>query len=155
MTPGDYNATVSAGNPETEGPGAACFMGSRNFEIIAGELASVVIDVTLGNSIVKIEKTESFQSYFPESSFTITTPLNPQGFCYDGRPVFVSGTFGINGTAKNQTGTSFNLEEKSWRGKPATCYTVKYDVTNAGCVTVSISFDDTVQTVDLGEKNVN
>lgn len=155
MTPGDYTVTVSAGDPYNEGPAAACFTGSADFSIVAGEMVCVTVNVTLGNSIVKIGRTGSFDNYFPESSFKVTTPLNPDGFVYDGSPVFISGSFSIVGTATNQSGNVFSLESKSWRGEPATCYNVIYDVTNAGGVTVRISFDDTVQTVDLGEINMN
>ncbi|MCQ2176915.1 MAG: DUF4493 domain-containing protein [Bacteroidales bacterium] len=155
MTPGDYSASVSYGDPSAEGPGAACFAGYADFTIKAGELTTAIVDVRLGNSIVKIETTETFRNYFPASCFTISTPLNPQGFIYDGTAVFVSGAFSVKGTVKSQNGTESALEEKAWRGEPSTCYTVKYDVTNAGGLAIHVSFDNTVQTVELGEISLN
>lgn len=150
---GNYLAEVSYGSDEDEGPAKPYFAGSSPFTIVGDQTTAVKIPVTLGNSVVRIATTSAFNNYYPTSSFTVTTPDN--SFKWEGKPVFVAYQFSVSGTVTNQAGKSFNIEPKSWKGDAATCYTVKYDVNNVGGVSVTISFSNTVETVDLGEIELN
>lgn len=155
LAPGDYSANVSYGQEEEEGIRKPYFVGTGKFRVQAGANTEVAIKVSLGNCLVKVECTEAFRNYYPESSFVVSTPLNPAGFEYGVMAVFISYQFTVSGTVTSQSGVSASLEPKSWRGDPATCYTVKYDVSNVGGVTVSISFDDAVDTVEVEEIDLN
>lgn len=153
LASGNYSAEVSYGSDAEEGPAKPYFTGSTTFSISGGGTTEVTVPVTLGNSIVKVATTTDFKNYYPTSAFTITTP--DHSFTWDGKPVFVAYQFSVGGTVTNQVGKTLSLETKTWKGEAATCYTVKYDVNNVGGVTVTVSFSDTVETVSLGEIELN
>ncbi len=155
LAPGNYSASVSYGDASEEGPSKPCFEGSKDLAVRSGETSSVTIPVTLGNCVVRIVCTDQFRNYYPERTMRITTPESPSGFVYDGQAVFVAYQWSISGTLKSQAGIEYALPERSWRGTPATCYTVKYDVSNIGGVSISISFSDSVETVTLEEIELN
>lgn len=150
---GNYTAEVSYGSDAEEGPEKPYFAGSTAFSLAGGETTTVTIPVTLGNSVVKVSTTAAFKNYYPTSTFTVTTPDN--SFTWDGKPIFVAYQFSVGGAVTNQAGQDFTLETKTWKGDAATCYTVKYDVNNVGGVTVAVSFNDNVESVDLGETELN
>ena len=148
---GVYTASVSCGDPEQEGPAKPYFAGEEEFTIFGGQVSQVSIPVSLGNCIVKIACTDAFNSYFKSSSFTITTGAG-NVFSYTGGGIFIDAyKFTVSGSVTAQNGASYSLADKTWNVNSATCYTVKYDVDNVGSVTVTISFDDTVETVTLTE----
>lgn len=152
LASGNYSAEVSYGSDSEEGPAKPYFSGAADFAVKSGT-TEVAVPVTLGNAIVKIVTTDNFKHYYPTSSFTVDTPDN--SFVWNGTPLFVAYQFSVSGTVTSQTGKTFSLETKSWKGEAATCYTVKYDVSNIGGVTVSVSFSDSVETVNLGEIELN
>lgn len=155
LAAGSYTASVAAGSEFDEGPQKPYFLGSTEFSVKGAETTSVSIPVSLGNVIVKVVCTESFRNYYPEYAFTLTTPDNAAGFDCTTNAVFVAYQFTVSGTVTNQSGKTYSLEPKTWKGDAATCYTVKYDVTNVGGASVTVSFSDSVQTVDLGEIELN
>ncbi|MCR4860033.1 MAG: DUF4493 domain-containing protein [Bacteroidales bacterium] len=152
---GDYTVSATYGSSSSEGPAKPCFEGETDFLVLGGETTSVSIPVSLGNCIVKIACTDAFRNYYPGRTFTVTTPETPSGFTYADKALFVAYQWTIGGTLVNQAGVSYALPEKTWKGSPATCYTVKYDVSNAGDLTITVSFDDTVETVTLEEIELN
>ncbi len=148
---GNYSVTVSYGDLREEGKAQPYFCGTEEFTIVGGQTKDVRIAVSLGNSIVKIFCTEAFRKYYPQQDFVISTPNHSSGFHYDGSAVFVEYRFTVSGTLTGQDGKTVALAEKTWNTEEATCYTVKYDVTNVGGFTVTISFNDAVETVELGD----
>ena len=152
---GNYTVSASYGSPSAEGPSKPYFEGSATFAVTGGATTSVSIPVTLGNCLVKIVCTEAFQNYYPTRVFHISTPETSAGFDYDGTAVFVAYQWSIGGTLTSQGGTAYTLPERSWSGDPATCYTVKYDVSNTGGVSITISFSDTTETVTLEDLELN
>lgn len=152
---GNYSVTASYGDLREEGSAQPYFCGTEEFTIVGGQTKDVRITVSLGNSIVRILCTESFRNYYPIQDFVITTPNHSSGFHYDGSAVFVEYRFTVSGTLTGQDGKTVTLPEKTWNTEEATCYTVKYDVTNVGGLTVTISFNDTVETVELGDIDLN
>jgi len=155
LAAGNYSAAVKYGDPSEEGPGRPCFEGSANFGVLGGQTTNVSIPVTLGNCIVKIECTDAFKNYFPQQSFAISTPESASGFTYTGKAIFVAYQWTVSGSLKTQTGADYDLPERTFKGNAATCYTVKYDLSNVGGVTITISFDDDVETVNLDEIELN
>ena len=155
LAAGNYSAVVKYGDPSAEGPGKPCFEGSANFGVLGGQTTAVKVTVNLANCIVKIECTDAFKHYFPQRSFVITTPESASGFTYSDKAIFVAYQWTVTGTLKTQTGDDYALPERSFKGDAATCYTVKYDVSNVGGVTITISFNDNVETVKLGDIELN
>ncbi len=149
---GSYTADVTYGNAEDEGYEKPYFYGSTNFDITGGQTTAVSIPVSLGNSIVKIRTTIAFDNYYSSKSFKITTGAGTVINNVTG-PVFMDAyKFTLSGTLTTQGGTVKTISDQTWNVDAATCYTVKFDVTNTGSTTVSISFDDTVQTVNFSEE---
>ena len=155
LAAGNYSATVAYGDPSEEGPGKPSFEGAANFGVLGGQTTEVKVTANLANCIVKIDCTEAFKNYFPERSFVITTPESTSGFTYGDKALFVAYQWTVSGTLKTQSGASYDLGEHSFKGDPATCYTVKFDVSNVGGVIITISFNDNVQTVKLGDIELN
>lgn len=155
LAAGNYSAQVKYGDPSAEGPGKPCFEGSASFGVLGGQTTNVKVTVTLANCIVKIDCSEAFKNYFPERSFVITTPESAGGFTYGDKAIFVAYQWTVSGTLTTQSGASYSLPERSFKGDAAHCYTVKYDVSNVGGVTITISFNDKVQTVKLDDIELN
>lgn len=148
---GNYTAEASFGSPEEEGYAKPYFFGSSNFSINGGQSTTVGIPVSLGNSIVKISCTDAFKNYYTSYSFTVTTGAG-NVFEYKEGGIFMDAyRFSVSGTLTAQNGKTYTMTPRTWNADPATCYNVKFDVSNTGSVTVSVSFDDTVQTVELVE----
>ena len=148
---GNYTAEASYGSATEEGYAKPYFFGSANFSINGGQSTTVGIPVSLGNTIVKISCTDAFKNYYTSYTFTVTTGAG-NVFEYKEGGIFMDAyKFSISGTLTAQNGSTYTMAARSWNVDPATCYNVKFDVSNTGSVTVSVSFDDTVQTVELVE----
>jgi len=149
---GSYTAEANYGAAEEEGYEKPYFFGAVAFSIVGGQTTAVTMPVSLGNAIVKIVTTASFDNYYVTRSFKITTGA---GNVFDNvsRPVFIDAyKFSLTGSLTTQGGIVKTISEKSWNVEAATCYTIKFDVTNTGITTISISFDDTVQEVSFVEE---
>lgn len=151
LSSGNYTAEVTYGSIEDEGPSKPYFSGAANFSIAGGQSTNVTIPVSLGNAIVKIECTDAFRNYYKSWSFTITTGA---GNVFDDvkEAIFMDAfKFSITGTFTSQSGAVRKMAAKSWFVDPATCYTVKFDVTNTGSVAITVKFNDTVEKVEFTE----
>ena len=155
---GNYLVSASYGSATDEGFGKPCFSGDMTFTIAGGSSVSVTIPVALVNSIIKVECSDEFKSYYPEYSFTVKTGAGtvinfPKG---ETRAAFVDAySISVSGTLTNQGGKaqSFSADYKSL--SPKTCYTLKFDVSNIGGGSISISFDDSVEDVNLTDVDLN
>lgn len=148
---GTYSAEVAYGNAEDEGYGKPYFFGKTDFSISGGQTTNVSIPVSLGNTIVKISTTQAFDNYYVSKSFKITTGAGTVIDNISG-PVFMDAyKFTLSGTLTTQGGVVKTIASQTWNVDAATCYNVKFDVTNIGSTTVSVSFDDTVSNVDFVE----
>jgi len=155
---GSYSVTAAYGAEGTEGFDKPYFAGSANFSIAGAETKSVNIPVALANSIVRINCTDAFKNYFPTYSFSVTTGTgNVIAFAQnETRAAFVDAfKFTIAGTLTNQGGTQSTFSKEYTNLEEKTCYTVTFDVTNVGGVSVTVSFNDTVTTLDLGNIELN
>jgi len=149
---GNYTAEVSYGDAEDEGYGKPFFYGTVDFAITGGQTTAVNIPVSLGNAIVKISTTTAFDNYYTTKSFKITTGAGTVINNVSG-PVFMDAyKFTLSGSLTAQGGAIKTISDQTWNVDAATCYIVKFDVTNTGSATVSISFDDTVSTVAFVEE---
>lgn len=148
---GNYTAEASYGSLEEEGYAKPYFFGTSNFSINGGQSTTVGIPVSLGNAIVKISCTDAFKNYYTSYSFTVTTGAG-NVFEYKEGGIFMDAyRFSVSGTLTAQNGSTYTMTPRTWNLEPATCHNVKFDVSNTGSVTVTVSFDDTVQTVELVE----
>lgn len=155
---GNYSVKAAYGSATDEGFGKPCFAGTKTFSVAGGGTASVSIPVSLSNSIVRVECSDAFEAYYTDYSFTVktgggTSVAFPKG---ETRAAFVDAyTITVAGTLTNQGGgvRSFSKDYKSL--SPKTCYTLKFDVSNVGGNSIRISFDETVEDVELTDVDLN
>lgn len=151
---GSYTAEVSYGSPEDEGYSKPCFSGRTDFSVAGGQQSNVNIPVSLGNTIVRLSCTDAFKSYYSSYSFTITTGAGNVFENVSGAIFMDAYKFTVSGTFTAQNGQTSTMSPKSWNVDAATCYNVVFDAVNVGDVTIAVSFDDTVQTVEF-EQDLN
>lgn len=150
---GSYVATATFGSLEDEGVDKPFFIGEKSFTVIGGQTTQVEIPASLGNTIVQIRCSDTFSSYFDDCVFTISrdaTVIATLGL-YSNDAVFVDG-YKLTISGKSVKG---NFSKDFTNLKEATAYTMYFDVDNVDGVRITISFDDTVQTVDLGNYDLN
>lgn len=152
---GNYTVSAACGTEGEEGFDKPFFSGSANFAIEGEGNTDVNIPVSLQNCIVRISTTENFRKYYPEAQFTITTPDSE--FSYpstETRGIFIEAArFSLSGSLKKQDGSTANFAERTFNSlKPATCYTVAIDVANAGGFSITITFNDSTETVEFEEE---
>ena len=113
----------------------------------------------LANCLVKIATTDAFRNYYSDYSFTLTTQAGTSIPFVKGetRAAFVDATgFSLSGTLTNQAGKEQSLVNVEFKNlNSASCYTLNIDAPNIGSGTISISFDDSVTDVELGQVDIN
>lgn len=156
---GNYSVTASYGSSSEEGFGKPYLSGSADFGVAGGETKEVKIRTSLANTIVRFAFTDTFKSYYPDYSFTLTTGGGtliefPKS---ETRAAFIDAyKFSVSGTLTGQGGKvqafSKSFDKSIDAGK---CYTLKFDVPNVGSGKINIVFDDTVETVTLTDIELN
>lgn len=156
---GEYTATAQYGSVSDEGFDKPCFTGSMPFTINGGDSKQITIPVSLANAIVKVSCTDMFRNYFSDYSFKITTAAGTQiDFPKsETRGAFIDAyKFTIDGTLTNQGGTAQSFNKTYDTGiNPATCYTVTFDASSVGGTSITVTFNDTTETIDLGDIELN
>ena len=154
---GNYSVTATYGAEGAEGFDKPYFTGKADFAVNGGQTTSVSVPAKLGNSLVRIECSESFKNYFPAYSFTIRTGSGaeiafPKG---ETRAAFIEAyRFTVSGSFRSQGGTEKNFT-KDYTSEANTCYTIRFDASNIGGLKVTIAFSDTVETIDCGDLELN
>lgn len=160
---GNYKATVEAGDVTVEGYDKAAFVGSAEFSVSPRQNTEVEVTAKIANALVKVEVTEAFETYFV-GGHTLklkTATGNEFDVTAQTEPIFIApAAFTISGTAVKQPnqsgaeGTVVTLPEyKNDEAKAQTFYTVKFDVENAGCATLTITLNDTlVESIDIEQE---
>ena len=156
---GNYTVKASYGSADAEGFDKPYFYGEQTFAVTGGQTTNVTVKTKLGNAIVKFEYTENFRKYYTDFSFTLTTGKGTQiAFpASETKAAFVDAyLIKVKGSLTSQGGKTQEFPEKEYKGlEAATCYTLRFDASNVGSSTVTISFNDTVEDVDLGETELN
>lgn len=159
LATGDYTVSAEYGSTTDEGFDKPCFTGSLAFTINGGDSKQITIPVSLANAIVKVSCTDMFRNYFSDYSFKITTAAGTQiDFPKsETRGAFIDAyKFTIDGTLKNQGGTAQSFNKTYDTGiNPATCYTVTFDASSVGGTSITVTFNDTTETIDLGDIELN
>lgn len=158
LNTGNYSVTATYGEEGVEGFDKPFFTGSSTFAVTGGNTTQVSIPVQLGNTLVKVSCSESFKNFFTDYSFSVTTGNGTKIDFTKGetRAAFVDAfKFTIAGELTSQGGKQQSFSKEYINLEPKTCYTVKFDVDNVAGVTVTISFNDTVETVPVGDIELN
>jgi hypothetical protein len=117
----------------------------------------VPVSVGLGNTVVLVRFTDSFKNDYKDYSFKLTRSGSTIASFAKGetKAAFVDGyRFTLEGTVQGPAKTqTFNKEYTSLN--EATAYTFLFDVSNAGGATITVTFNDTVETISLGDVELN
>ncbi|MBS6458833.1 MAG: DUF4493 domain-containing protein [Alistipes sp.] len=155
---GMYDVSIEYGDIAEEGYDKPYFFATKNVEVFErNRTTNVELVATVGNAIVEIAMTDSFKGYFVSHEFTLTTASNT--FTLEENPaqhLFVAPqqSVKIDCTCVRQAnaaaGTTEKLATQSIDVAARTRYIVKYDLQEAGSVTVSISLnDEVIDTIEL------
>ena len=154
---GNYKVTAAYGSLNEEGFDKPFFTGSSDFSIVGGQVTRVPVSVRLGNTVVLVRCTDSFMNYYNDYSFKLTRSGSTLATFVKGedKGAFVDGyRFTLEGTVEGPTKTqTFSKEYTSLN--EATAYTFLFDVSNVGGATITVTFNDTVETIDLGDVELN
>ena len=154
---GNYTVNASYGDIEDEGFDKPYFTGAQTFAVKGGETSSVSVPVALGNTIIKVSCSEYFKKYYSDYTFKLTRGAaeiatfvkdETKGAFIDGYKIKVEGT--LTGELK-----TYSFEKEYTGLDEATAYTLNFDAPNVGGSTITISFNDTVETVELGDYELN
>ncbi|MCQ2167344.1 MAG: DUF4493 domain-containing protein [Bacteroidales bacterium] len=155
---GTYSVTATYGDVTVEGAGKPCYEGSTNFSVAGSSTSNVKIPVDLKNCIVKLVFSDAFKNYFTSGKFTITTG-NSSKFVVDNYSpdaLFMEPyQFNLKAELTNQGKAVQNFEKNYNDLAAATLYTLKFDASNIGGLVVTVTFNDNVTTVDLGDVEIN
>lgn len=154
---GNYNVTASYGSVDNEGFDCPYFDGSASFAVTGGQSVNVQIPVKLGNTVVKVTCTQNFKNYYKDYSFVLKrSGKDIATFVKDEeRGAFVDGyRFTLEGTLTGETKTqTFSKEYTNLEA--ATAYNFVFDADNVGGSSITIRFNENVETVELGDVELN
>ncbi len=153
---GNYTVTASYGNLEDEGFDKPYFTGAQAFAVKGAETVAVSIPVTLGNTIIKINCSDYFKRYYNDYTFKLTRESEIATITKDEtRAVFVDGyKIKVEGTLKGEIKT-YSFEKEYTGLDEATAYTINFDAPTVGGSTITISFNNNIEEVNLGEFELN
>lgn len=162
---GTYTAVVSYGDPEAEGPDAACFEGTAaDFRVAAGTTTRQSVTARLSNACFRVVFSEWMTRYYSDISITIHTATGDFEFTPEtaaDKLIFVKPgqTLSISGSAvKAQTGAAVTFpktELNDAKTVAETMHTVTVTDTQAGSGTLTITFDTAFTEVTGADVELN
>ena len=154
---GNYTVEATYGSLEEEGFDKPYFYGTASFAVTGGQTINVPISVSLGNTIIKVSYSDNFKAYFSDYTFKLTRDNSDiavfakdetRGAFIDGYKITVEGE--MTGELK-----TFSYSQEYSNLEVATAYTLAFDVNNVGSATLTVTFNDEVETVELGDIELN
>lgn len=154
---GNYTVEATYGSLEEEGFDKPYFYGTASFAVTGGQTIAVSIPVSLGNTIIKVSYSDNFKAYFSDYTFKLTRDNSDiavfakdetRGAFIDGYKITVEGE--MTGELK-----TFSYSQEYSNLEVATAYTLAFDVDNVGSATLTVTFNDEVETVELGDIELN
>lgn len=168
LTAGNYTVEAAYGSLEEEGFDKPYFCGNASFAVTGGQTINVPITVSLGNTIIKVSYSEYFKKYFTDYSFKLTRDNaevvvfakdETRGAFIDGYKIKVEGTMTGEQLIENEEGEfvpkTFSYSKEYSNLEVAAAYTLAFDVNNVGSATLTVTFNDEVETVELGDIELN
>lgn len=150
---GSYTLEAFVGDIDTEGFDAPYFYGAADVSVLEAKETQVAITAALANSMVSVDYTEGFKSYFKDYSARV----HSAGHSYidfaadETRPAFIApGEVDLTVSFTNPQGQSTSLQPAGFTAKPRHHYRVKFDVAEGtGNAVLKIVFDDTLVSEDV------
>jgi hypothetical protein len=154
---GKYTVEATYGALEAEGFDKPYFCGSQSFTIVAEQSTAVSVPVALANTIIRISCSDNFKNYYKNYEFKLTRDgTDVVTFAKDEtRAAFIDGyKIKVEGTLTTEVKTQTFSKEYTNLNE-ATAYTLAFDASNVGGSTITITFNDVVEEVDLGNFELN
>ena len=150
---GSYTLEAFVGDIDTEGFDAPYFYGAADVSVLEAKETQASITAALANSMVSVDYTEGFKSYFKDYSARV----HSAGHSYidfaadETRPAFIApGEVDLTVSFTNPQGQSTSLQPAGFTAKPRHHYRVKFDVAEGtGNAVLKIIFDDTLVSEDV------
>ncbi len=155
---GEYTVKAVYGNIEDEGFGKPCFEGTKTFTIKGKETSQVDISASLMNTVIKIICTDNLKNYYKDYTFKLERNNSDIVTFVKGeeRAAFVDGyKLTVTGTLTTETGTEKTFSRDYTGLDSATAYNMVFDIAGVGNGTLTVSFNNTVETVELGDVELN
>lgn len=152
---GSYSVTAVCGSEEEEGFAKPRFAATEQIEIAKDDTTDVLLTAKLANCMVKVTRSAAFNAFFAQSDLVLTTGAGTEiAFpATEMRPAFLEAwKFTLAGSLVTPAGTAYPFSQSFESGlKSATLYTIQLDVTSVGTPAIVVTFDNTVETVELEE----
>ena len=164
---GEYEATVTFGDPAQEGENCPYFVDAKGFTVIARDKVDVKLEPKLGNSIVKVEFSDTFKSYFENgASITIKSAngneweanyeSSPYIFVESGKELTISGYAIKQKPSATIDAPKVSFDDVKKTMVACTIYTYTYDVSSAGSVTVTVEItNEPLDEIVVGDAELN
>lgn len=158
LVAGSYSVSAVYGDNSVEGFSKPAFAGTKSFSVTESGSQTVSVEVKLTNCLVRVACSKAFSDYFTDYSFKLTTASGnvisfPKG---EKRAAFIDAyKFSLSGEMTSQGGTKSSFSAEYADLVEATCYTLYFDVNGVGGSSITISFDDSTEVVDLGTVDLN
>jgi hypothetical protein len=154
---GAYTVTATYGSLEEEGFDKPFFTGSANFTVQGAQTTEVKIQVSLGNTVILVNCTDNFKNYYEDYTFNLvrdgqTIVTFAKG---ETKAAFIDGyKVSIEGSVKSATNTKAFSKDYTNLNE-ATAYTVVFDVKKVGGASITVTFNNEVVEVPLGDVELN
>lgn len=151
---GGYTLTAFYGSLEEEGFEKPYFYGEAQVTVVEGRNADVNVTASLANSMISIDYTDAFKTYFSDYSATV----HSEGHSYvefsasEIRPAYVApGNVSLAINVTNPSGQSVTLQPANFPAAARHHYHITFDVNNGnvGQAQLQIIFDDSVTQEDV------
>jgi hypothetical protein len=155
---GGYTVKASYGSIEDEGFDKPCFEGVSAFEVKGKETTHVEIPASLANTVIKVSCTEAFKNYYKDYTFKLERN-NSEIVTFvkdETKAAFIDGyRVTVSGVLTTETGAEKTFSQEYTALAAATAYNMVFDVAGTGSGAVTITFNNTVETVELGDVELN
>ena len=154
---GNYTVTAEYGSLEEEGFDKPYFQGSASFAITGNQTTAVKIPVSLANTVVKVACTDNLKNYYSDYTFSVCRENSTIATFVKGetKAAFVDGyKLTLKGEIQSNSGKQA-FEKEYTNLDEATAYTFLFDASNVGGSKITVSFNNTVETIDLGDIEIN
>lgn len=161
---GNYTVTATYGSIEEEGFDKPCFEGTTSFAVTGGTVTNVSISVRLINTVVMVTCTENFKNYYKDYRFEIVrngasivtfVKGEKKAAFVDGYRITLIGDITPYQPASGAQVANKTFSKDYSNLNEATAYTFLFDASNVGGATITVTFNDTIEVIDLKDFEIN
>lgn len=158
---GNYTVFADLGNPEIEGFGRPYYSGSKDIHLDKGDNVDVDLECKLANSILKINYTDNFKTYFSTySSYVSTSKGNTVEYAQDETrgAYMASGEVAVYVKAKKEGANEATLNVGKYTLNPQYEYALTLDVDVSKAV-MTVTFSEKINeepiSIDISDAALN